>query len=116
VQANPKGATCHTGDYSCFKNEEEIDLSFLNTLTSIIQKRKNDDPNDSYTAELFSGDISRMCQKVGEEGVEVSLAGMKNDKEELLNESADLIFHLMVLLEKHELSIQDVIEVLKNRH
>jgi len=116
VQANPKGPTCHTGDYSCFNNIQENNISFLNELTSVIQNRRNEDPKISYTASLFAAGLSRMCQKVGEEGVEVSLAGMKEDKDELLNESADLLFHLMILLEKNDLSIHDAVKILRERH
>ncbi len=115
IQANPIGATCHTGDFTCF-NDIHNDNNFLNTLQHVIQTRKNDDPKQSYTASLFAEGLSRMCQKVGEEGVEVALAGMKEDKDELLNESADLIFHLMVLLEKNELCIQNVLHLLEKRH
>lgn len=116
IQANPKGPTCHTGDFTCFNDEQSSSISFLNELSNIIKSRKEDKPDESYTASLFAEGISRICQKVGEEGVEVSLAGMKEDKEELLNESADLIFHLMVLLEHNELDIEDVVHVLRKRH
>ncbi len=115
IQANPVGSTCHTGDFTCF-NDIQAKGNFLDTLQQIIKTRKNDDSNESYTASLFAEGLSRMCQKVGEEGVEVALAAMKKDKNELLNESADLIFHLMVLLEKNNLCIQDVVDILQKRH
>jgi phosphoribosyl-ATP pyrophosphohydrolase/phosphoribosyl-AMP cyclohydrolase len=116
IQAVPKGPTCHTGDFTCFNDNQNDGVSFLNQLSDVIASRKEDDPKESYTASLFAEGLSRMCQKVGEEGVEVSLAGMKQDKEELLNESADLIFHLMVLLENSDLSISDVVNILQKRH
>jgi phosphoribosyl-ATP pyrophosphohydrolase/phosphoribosyl-AMP cyclohydrolase len=113
--ANPKGPTCHLGTQSCFADASS-DLAFLGTLNKVITKRKDDDPNESYTASLFAKELSRSCQKVGEEGVEVALAAMKNDNEELLNESADLLYHLLVLLQRQNLDISEVITVLKNRH
>lgn len=116
VQAIPYGPTCHTGDFTCFNDVQPNSMSFLSELTSIIQSRKDGDPKNSYTASLFDEGLSRMCQKVGEEGVEVALAGMKQEKEELSNEAADLIFHLMVLLESQGLSIDDIFCILKDRH
>ena len=116
IQAAPVGPVCHTGDHNCFNDNQMSGVSFLNKLADVIHARKDDSPETSYTASLFKDGLARMCQKVGEEGVEVALAGMKNDKEELLNESADLIFHLMVLLENFDLSIADAVEVLEKRH
>lgn len=115
ILAKPQGPTCHLGTQSCF-GDASTDLSFLGTLNSVIAKRKNDDPAESYTASLFAKELSRSCQKVGEEGAEVALAAMKNDNEELLNESADLLYHLLVLLQRQSLNISQVINVLKNRH
>jgi len=116
IQANPKGPTCHTGDFTCFNDNQDNPINFLNELSDVIKSRKGDNPQKSYTASLFTEGLARMCQKVGEEGVEVSLAGMKQDNDELLDESADLLFHLMVLLENQGLSIQAVIKTLQKRH
>ena len=113
--ALPKGPTCHLGTQSCF-GDASPDLSFLGTLNKVIAQRKNDDPKESYTASLFAKELSRSCQKVGEEGVEVALAAMKNDKKELLNESADLLYHLLVLLQRQNLDISEVVTTLKARH
>jgi phosphoribosyl-ATP pyrophosphohydrolase/phosphoribosyl-AMP cyclohydrolase len=115
VLAKPKGPTCHTGTTSCF-GEAKPNLAFLGTLQTVIDERKDADPTSSYTASLFSKDLSRSCQKVGEEGVEVALAAMKKDKKELLNESADLLYHLSVLLIRSGCTLQEVIDVLENRH
>lgn len=115
VLAKPKGPTCHLGTQSCF-GEAKPNLAFLGTLQAIINERKDADPSSSYTASLFAKELSRSCQKVGEEGVEVALAAMKNDKEELLNESADLLYHLSVLLIRSGCSLQDVANVLEARH
>ncbi len=82
----------------------------------MIVSRKDDDPSKSYTASLFAKDLSRSCQKVGEEGVEVALAAMKHDNDELTNESADLLYHLTVLLQRQGLSLTDVVSCLQGRH
>jgi phosphoribosyl-AMP cyclohydrolase / phosphoribosyl-ATP pyrophosphohydrolase len=115
ILAEPQGPTCHLGSQSCF-DEAQPNLSFLGTLENVIRERKQDDPNTSYTASLFAKDISRSCQKVGEEGVEVALAAMKKDKNELINESADLLYHLLVLLQRSDSNLSEVVTCLKDRH
>ncbi|NOU50179.1 bifunctional phosphoribosyl-AMP cyclohydrolase/phosphoribosyl-ATP diphosphatase HisIE [Pseudoalteromonas sp. JBTF-M23] len=115
ILATPKGPTCHLGTQSCFSNAKPA-TSFLAQLEQVIVARKNDDPSSSYTASLFAKDISRSCQKVGEEGVEVALAAMKQDKQELINESADLLYHLLVLLQRSDSSLKEVVECLESRH
>ncbi|AUL75158.1 bifunctional phosphoribosyl-AMP cyclohydrolase/phosphoribosyl-ATP diphosphatase [Pseudoalteromonas carrageenovora] len=116
VLANPEGPTCHLGTQSCFGDDAKPSLSFLAQLEDVIVERKNDDPAKSYTASLFAKDLSRSCQKVGEEGVEVALAAMKHDNDELTNESADLIYHLTVLLQRQGLALEDVVKCLQGRH
>ncbi|MDI4653221.1 MULTISPECIES: bifunctional phosphoribosyl-AMP cyclohydrolase/phosphoribosyl-ATP diphosphatase HisIE [Pseudoalteromonas] len=116
VLANPLGPTCHLGTQSCFGDDAKPSLSFLAELEQVIVSRKDDDPSKSYTASLFAKDLSRSCQKVGEEGVEVALAAMKHDNDELTNESADLLYHLTVLLQRQGLSLADVVSCLKGRH
>ncbi|MDI4668757.1 bifunctional phosphoribosyl-AMP cyclohydrolase/phosphoribosyl-ATP diphosphatase HisIE [Pseudoalteromonas shioyasakiensis] len=116
VLANPLGPTCHLGTQSCFGDDAKPSLSFLAELEQVIVSRKDDDPIKSYTASLFAKDLSRSCQKVGEEGVEVALAAMKHDNDELTNESADLLYHLTVLLQRQGLSLADVVSCLKGRH
>ncbi|WP_394189682.1 bifunctional phosphoribosyl-AMP cyclohydrolase/phosphoribosyl-ATP diphosphatase HisIE [Pseudoalteromonas atlantica] len=116
VLANPLGPTCHLGTQSCFGDAAKPSLSFLAQLEQVIVERKNDDPAKSYTASLFAKDLSRSCQKVGEEGVEVALAAMKHDNDELTNESADLLYHLIVLLQRQGLELQDVVACLQGRH
>ncbi|MFC3032508.1 bifunctional phosphoribosyl-AMP cyclohydrolase/phosphoribosyl-ATP diphosphatase HisIE [Pseudoalteromonas fenneropenaei] len=115
VLAIPKGPTCHLGTSSCF-GDAAPELAFLGDLERVIASRRFADPDTSYTASLFAKDLSRSCQKVGEEGVEVALAAMKNDKNELLNESADLLYHLSVLLQRCDLELSEVVKVLKERH
>ena len=116
VLANPLGPTCHLGTQSCFGDDAKPSLSFLAELEQVIVSRKYDDPSKSYTASLFAKDLSRSCQKVGEEGVEVALAAMKHDNDELTNESADLLYHLTVLLQRQGLSLADVVNCLQGRH
>ena len=117
IIAKPDGPTCHSGDISCFKNlAQKIDFVFLSKLENLINSRKNANIKTSYTTKLFKSGTKRIAQKVGEEGVEAALAACVKNKEELINESADLIFHLLVLLADANLSISDVIAVLKDRN
>ncbi len=112
----PIGPTCHLGNETCFKNDLEPSLSFLSDLEQVIKSRKGADPESSYTASLYARGTKRISQKVGEEGVEVALAAMAKDMDELTCESADLIYHLTVLLQNEGLSLADVAAKLKERH
>lgn len=118
VKVNPIGPTCHTGTTTCFDadKQEESQLVWLHQLEQLLAARKNADPESSYTASLYARGTKRISQKVGEEGVEVALAATSGDKAELICESADLIYHLFVLLQDQELSFNDVINKLKERH
>ncbi|MGQ8366828.1 bifunctional phosphoribosyl-AMP cyclohydrolase/phosphoribosyl-ATP diphosphatase HisIE [Glaciecola sp. 1036] len=116
VLANAHGPTCHKGTLSCFAAAESSDFGFLAQLESIIAERKNASPDSSYTASLFNKGIKRIAQKVGEEGVETALAATVKDLEELKNESADLLYHLTVLLQASDLEYKDVIAILRERH
>ena len=115
VLAVPEGPTCHEGSQSCFKNSREVDLSMLTTLSDTISQRRRDPRSESYTSQLFNEGIDKMVQKVGEEAVEVVIEGKNGGRERLLSESADLIFHLLVLLEARGLCLADVCGVLKDR-
>lgn len=114
--ANPVGPTCHTGTETCWDTQAQPHLAFLSDLQDVIASRKGSDPESSYTAHLFSRGVKRISQKVGEEGVEVALAATSGDKDELICESADLLYHLTVLLQSMDLSLTDVIDKLKARH
>lgn len=117
VLANPNGPTCHTGTESCWQNSEATpSVGFIADLERVIASRKGADADSSYTASLYASGIKRIAQKVGEEGVETALAATVKDLEELKNESADLLYHLLVLLQASDLSLNDVIDVLKKRH
>lgn len=114
--ANPNGPTCHKGTESCWADASAPEMTFIAELEQVLAKRKNADPDSSYTASLYAKGIKRIAQKVGEEGVETALAATVQDLDELKNESADLLYHLIVLLSASNLSLSDVIAVLKERH
>jgi len=116
VKAKPVGQVCHTGAQTCFNDNTAQSLEILNHLTKLIKQRNLDRPSGSYTTELFEKGPFGIAQKVGEEGVELSLAKVKEDEEEILNEAADLMFHMMVLLESSNLTIGEVCDVLTTRH
>ena len=114
VQVIPNGPTCHKGTESCWKDGTAH--SFIDNLTALIASRKGQDPQSSYTAHLFERGTKRIAQKVGEEGLETALAAATNDKPELIDEASDLIYHLLVLLEDQDLSMQDINLNLMKRH
>jgi phosphoribosyl-ATP pyrophosphohydrolase/phosphoribosyl-AMP cyclohydrolase len=116
VLVNPNGPTCHLGTESCWANSQSSEMTFVAELEAILASRKNADPDSSYTASLYAKGIKRIAQKVGEEGVETALAATAQDLDELKNESADLLYHLIVLLQASELALSDVVEVLRQRH
>ena len=116
ILVKPNGPTCHTGARTCWFNSEVPTMTFVAELEQTLAQRKDADPSTSYTAELYSKGIKRIAQKVGEEGVETALAAVVQDIEELKNESADLLYHLIVLLQASNLSLNDAIDILKARH
>ena len=116
VHARPQGPACHTGTWTCFNDSRASNITFLDQLTALISERRQMMPSDSYTTTLFQDGTAKIAQKVGEEGVELALARMKNDRNEIKNEAADLLFHMMVLLEDSGLHIYDVLTVLCNRN
>jgi phosphoribosyl-AMP cyclohydrolase / phosphoribosyl-ATP pyrophosphohydrolase len=119
VTAWPHGPVCHVGTQTCFGSEAGTTaerLAFLTTLEAIIAKRAAEQPEGSYTARLFAQGPRRMAQKVGEEGVEVALAAVMEPDDKLIGESADLVFHLLVLLKKRGLSLEHVVAELQSRH
>ncbi|WP_318511357.1 bifunctional phosphoribosyl-AMP cyclohydrolase/phosphoribosyl-ATP diphosphatase HisIE [Photobacterium leiognathi] len=120
VQVDPIGPTCHLNTTTCFDSDESNaqppSLVFLHQLEQLLASRKGADPESSYTASLYARGTKRISQKVGEEGVEVALAATSGDKAELVCESADLIYHLLVLLQDQGLSLSDVTNKLQERH
>jgi phosphoribosyl-ATP pyrophosphohydrolase/phosphoribosyl-AMP cyclohydrolase len=115
IFAQAMGPTCHTGDISCFKSTSDSGLSGLLKMMATVDERACHPKVDSYTCELLNAGLPRMAQKVGEEGVEVALAAVTQDNDALLNEAADLLFHLSVLLKAKGLSMRNVSEVLARR-
>jgi phosphoribosyl-ATP pyrophosphohydrolase/phosphoribosyl-AMP cyclohydrolase len=118
VTAHPKGPTCHTGSERCFGDvkTDSADLAFLSRLESVIAQRIAEKPEGSYTARIWAQGPTKMSQKVGEEGVEVALAGATQSDERLISESADLLFHLALLLKSRNLSLSDAVAELAHRH
>ena len=112
VQARPLGPTCHLDRASCFATAP---ANFLLELDALVANRERTRPEGSYTTRLFESGLRRMAQKVGEEGVETSLAAVIEDDQALLGEAADLIYHLIVLLRARGLSISAALQVLEQR-
>lgn len=116
ITVNPIGPTCHKGSDTCWDKDNKQTFGFLSELEEIIQNRKeNQDDEKSYVASLFRKGINKIAQKVGEEAVEVVIEA-KDDSEELfLNESADLLFHYLILLQAKGYKLQNIVDVLKSR-
>ncbi len=114
IFANPVGDTCHLGQKSCFGTSPD-EIYFLRALEKTIQSRKTNLKKDSYTSSLFASGINKISQKVGEEGVEVVIAALGETKERLISESADLLFHWLVLLAEKNVSLDDVLQELEGR-
>lgn len=116
---HPRGPTCHLGTPTCFGDGRESAasrLAFLGQLEAIVERRVTASPEKSYTARLFAQGPKRLAQKVGEEGVEVALAATAGGDEELVNESADLLFHLLLVLKSRGLGLAHVVAELEARH
>jgi phosphoribosyl-ATP pyrophosphohydrolase/phosphoribosyl-AMP cyclohydrolase len=116
IKVNPVGPACHTGADTCFNEVNSDGINFLNNLTSIIKDRHDNPSDKSYTSSLFEKGINKVAQKVGEEAVEVVIEAKDDNEELFLNESADLLFHLMILLEAKGSKLDDVVDILKQRH
>jgi len=114
ILAKPEGPTCHTGQYSCF-GEKESSITFINELLDLIKDRKKKRPEKSYTTTLFNKGLDEIVKKVGEESIEVIIAAKSETKKRLIEESGDLLYHLLVLLAEKEVDLQEVIEELKKR-
>ena len=116
IQANPVGPVCHTGTDTCWGEDNQEPIMFLKTLQQFITKRHQEMPQGSYTTSLFKEGINKMAQKVGEEAVETVIEATNGTGERLIYESADLIYHLIVLLTSKGYSIEDVARELLQRH
>jgi phosphoribosyl-ATP pyrophosphohydrolase/phosphoribosyl-AMP cyclohydrolase len=115
VKVVPVGPTCHNGTDTCW-GEENNAAHFLTYLETVIARRKNESPEISYVASLFAKGINKMAQKVGEEAVELVIEAKDDNELLFLNEASDLLFHYLILLQAKGYNLQDVIEILKNRH
>jgi len=116
VYVNPVGPTCHTGDFSCFKDEPAQGIEFLAELFELVKQRKAEMPENSYTTRLFKEGENRIIQKVGEEAIETVIAAKNRDKVEIINEVSDLFFHLFVMLVNQGVTLDEVVKNLANRH
>ena len=117
IQANPEGPTCHLGTDTCWGEDNLQNFGFLTQLEGIIKDRKeNFKPNESYVASLFQRGINKMAQKVGEEAIEMVIEAKDSNTDLFLNESADLLFHYLILLEAKGHTLNDVVEILRKRH
>lgn len=117
IAVNPKGPTCHKGTDTCWNEDNVQSYGFLSHLEQIISSRvENANSNKSYVASLFEKGINKIAQKVGEEAVEVVIEAKDNNDELFLNESADLMFHYLMLLKAKGFRLHDVITILENRH
>ena len=119
VTAHPRGPACHNGTVTCFGDATRSaagDIAFLSKLESVIAQRATDKPENSYTARLLAKGLGKVAQKVGEEGVETALAGAGESEQKVIEESADLLFHLLVLLRARGLTLAQVVRQLESRH
>lgn len=116
VKVNPVGPVCHTGADTCFEEKNKEDILFLKYLQQFIEKRYNEMPEGSYTTSLFQSGVNRMAQKVGEEAIESVIEACNGIDDRLVYESADMLYHLIVLLTSKGLSIEDLARELQKRH
>ncbi|RCT54229.1 bifunctional phosphoribosyl-AMP cyclohydrolase/phosphoribosyl-ATP diphosphatase HisIE [Winogradskyella sp. KYW1333] len=117
VSAKPEGPTCHKGSDTCWNEDNNQNFGFISKLEDVISSRiENADSQKSYVASLFAKGINKVAQKVGEEAVEVVIEAKDNNDELFLEESADLLFHYLMLLQAKGFKLNDVVEILKKRH
>ena len=120
ILANPQGPTCHTGADSCFYEKdfkpEGNDLEFLSQLEVLLMKRKSTLPRNSYTSTMFRKGLDKIAQKVGEEAVETVIASKNTDEKEMVNETADLLFHTLLLLVEKGIPLHTIVDALQERH
>ncbi|MGK9477288.1 bifunctional phosphoribosyl-AMP cyclohydrolase/phosphoribosyl-ATP diphosphatase HisIE [Melioribacter sp. OK-6-Me] len=115
IYAIPEGPTCHLNRYSCFGIDKD-NVMFLSYLYKLINERKKNLPENSYTTRLFQSGLDRIIQKVGEESIETVIAAKNKNRKEFIDESSDLIYHLLVLMAELEIGLDEVVENLIQRH
>ena len=116
IRVNPQGPACHTGMRTCFGETVRDSLAFLKSLQVLLRSRKEELPENSYTAKLFRNGPRKIAKKVGEEAAELVIEAMDSDNEKFLNEAADLLFHMSILLIDRGYSLEDVAKILEERH
>lgn len=121
VEVLPAGPACHTGEDTCFhktveKMDDTVGFNAISSLINVIEERQQSMPEGAYTTYLFEKGVDKICKKVGEEASEVIIASKNNDGEELKWEAADLLYHLLVLLQNQQVSFYDLLQVLQKRH
>ena len=115
IKAEPAGPVCHTGADTCWDEKNETD-NFLVQLENIISERKHNPTEKSYTSSLFENGINKIAQKVGEEAIELVIEAKDDNADLFKNEAADLLFHYLILLQAKGFRLDDIIEILKQRH
>lgn len=121
VEVLPNGPACHTGEETCFHNslekmDETVGYNAVTSLIKTIEERQQTMPEGAYTTYLFEKGVDKICKKVGEEAAEVIIAAKNNDSDELKWEAADLLYHLLVLLQNQKISFYDLLQILQKRH
>ncbi|MDF1571636.1 MAG: bifunctional phosphoribosyl-AMP cyclohydrolase/phosphoribosyl-ATP diphosphatase HisIE [Bacteroidales bacterium] len=116
IKVHPHGPVCHTGSDTCFSEKNDPGILFLQKLQDLIATRKKEMPANSYTTKLFEAGINKIAQKVGEEAVELVIEAKDDNDTLFLNESADLLYHLLVLLTQKGFDLSDVVRILEKRH
>lgn len=116
LKVHPEGPTCHTGADTCWNEVNKDAASFLDNLEQVIRDRKQNPTDKSYTASLFAKGINKVAQKVGEEAVELVIEAKDNNDHLFINEAADLLFHYLILLQAKGFTLEDVVNILKDRH
>jgi phosphoribosyl-ATP pyrophosphohydrolase/phosphoribosyl-AMP cyclohydrolase len=116
IKALPAGSVCHTGNDTCFNEKNKSGILFLQKLESIIENRRKEISDKSYVSSLFKKGINKIAQKVGEEAIEVVIEAKDINDELFKNEAADLLFHLLILLQARGFRLEDIVNVLEERH
>ncbi len=116
VKVNPAGPTCHTGEYSCFKESAKDGLKFISELYYLLNSRKKELPKNSYSATLFKDGVDKIVQKIGEEATEVVIAGKNKSNQRIIEESSDLLYHLLILLVEKNIPLNKIVLELKKRN
>jgi phosphoribosyl-ATP pyrophosphohydrolase/phosphoribosyl-AMP cyclohydrolase len=115
IKVIPLGPVCHTGADTCFNEINTVSYDWIKHLEAVIEQRQKSGDSKSYVASLFEKGINKIAQKVGEEAVEVVIEAKDDNEELFLNESADLLFHYLILLQAKGYKLSDVLEILKSR-